>query len=227
MTAVATACPSFSLRRRIAVIALCASALGLPSVASAQGVIEQALAAAEANATDELGRLLGQGVDVNAADGDGNTLLMLAARRAHREASLLLIKAGARLVNRNRFGETPLHYAALGGSEGIVRELLARGVDAQPGVAAWAPMHYAAMRGHVGIMGILAERGAAVDFASENGTTPLMLAASEGRVEAVVFLLKRGAQADRRNEAGRSPADFARGEGHARVLELLGAAGSR
>lgn len=220
--------PEHSRRdRRRALATLVAAMAGVPVIARAQsdGAYEKMLAAVEANAEAEVRRLLALGVDVNTADKDGNTLLMLAARRAHREVALLLIASGARLVIRNRFGETPLVYAALGGSEGIVRELLARGVDAQPGVAGWSAMHYAAMRGHVGIMAMLAERGASVDFASENGTTPLMLASGEGRIDAVSFLLRRGADARRRNDAGRSAMDFARVEDRQRILELLAKAG--
>ncbi len=217
-------------RRRVASVVLASIplvALGAigSAFAQADGTHAKLLAAVEANAESEVRRLLSLGMDVNTADPDGNTLLMLAARRANREVALLLMGAGARLVVRNRFGETPLLYAALGGSEGIVRELLARGVDAQPAVAAWAPMHYAAMRGHVGIMALLAERGASVDFASENGTTPLMLASGEGRIDAVSFLLRRGADAARTNQAGRSAADFARIEDRQRILDLLVKAG--
>ena len=218
-------CPSRGRRGLLRALAAAGSGFAASAFAQAEGVYEKMLAAVESNAESEVRRLLALGVDVNTADKEGNTLLMLAARRAHREVALVLIGAGARLVIRNRFGETPLLYAALGGSEGIVRELLARGVDPQPGVAGWSAMHYAAVRGHVGILSILAERGASVDFASENGTTPLMLAAAEGRIDAVSFLLRRGADARRRNEAGRSAVDFARVDDRQRIVDLLVKAG--
>lgn len=64
--------------------------------------------------------LIAAGADPEAADIDGN----LPLHKMHHDAFLV---AGVNV--RNKYGFTPLHFAALGGNEGAVRWLLSKGAD--------------------------------------------------------------------------------------------------
>ena len=70
-------------------------------------------------------RLLKQGVNVNAAEGDGTTALHWASYRDDLESADLLIRAGAKVNAANDLGATPLWAASVNGSAAMVRRLLA------------------------------------------------------------------------------------------------------
>jgi ankyrin repeat protein len=55
--------------------------------------------------------LLVDGMDVNARDADGRTLLSWAAQRGHADAAELLLRHGAEVNVRDRTGKTPLSWA--------------------------------------------------------------------------------------------------------------------
>ena len=194
--------------------------------AVAQSAFDEAFRAVEVNAVNDLKRLLARGIDPNTADRDGMTLLARAAEAGSRDVANVLLASGARADARNRFGESPLMYAALRGHEGIVRDMLTRQAQVNPEAPAWSALHYAALRGHVGIIDVLLERGANVNSVSENGTTPLMLAASEGRLEAVQRLLKRGADPRLESDGARTATWWALQGDHRKVADLLAASGA-
>ncbi len=73
--------------------------------------------------------LLSQGIDVNAAQGDGTTALHWAARLDDVPLADVLIRAGARAGAANDNGATPLHLACVNRSAAMVDRLLAAGAD--------------------------------------------------------------------------------------------------
>ena len=75
--------------------------------------------------------LLGEDVEVNAAQGDGNTALHWAAYRGNAELVRLLTEAGADTAAKTRIGDmTPLFMAAKVGDAEIMELLLQAGADA-------------------------------------------------------------------------------------------------
>ena len=74
--------------------------------------------------------LIEQGVDVNAPEGDGATLLHWAVRWDDVAAVDLLLQAGARPGATNAYGVTPLSLACVNRSAPVVERLLAAGADA-------------------------------------------------------------------------------------------------
>ena len=70
-------------------------------------------------------------------------------------------------------------------------------------------------------MKLLLDRGADIDAASPNGTTPLMMAAQYGADDSVKLLLQRGADLSKRNQRGLGPVDFARLSGREPLVRLL------
>ena len=74
--------------------------------------------------------LLKQGVDVNAAQGDGMTALHWAARQGDVELAQMLLYAGANVKATTRLGGyTPLIMAAQIGSAPMIETLLKAGAD--------------------------------------------------------------------------------------------------
>jgi ankyrin repeat protein len=69
-------------------------------------------AADEALAVEGVSLALGLGADVNAANGDGNTALHLAAARRLNRVIQTLVEKGAKLDVKNEKGQTPLAIAA-------------------------------------------------------------------------------------------------------------------
>ncbi|MEW6322637.1 MAG: ankyrin repeat domain-containing protein [Acidobacteriota bacterium] len=155
-------------------------------------------AAAMAGDVDEVRRLLRDGGDVNAAQGDGMTALHWAARYGDMELTRMLLAAGANTRATTRLGGyTPLHLASLGGHVGAVRALLAAGADARAVTETGATTVFLAARsGSAEVVTALAENGGDVNAREKAfGQTPLMIAAGLDRAEVVRVLLARGADA--------------------------------
>jgi ankyrin repeat protein len=113
----------------------------------------------------------------------------------------------------DRAGRTPLHYAAVDGEIGRVRELLVSGVDA--GAAddeGSTPLHFAAQENRVEIVQLLLKAGAAVDPRDSHGNTPLFRAVfnSRGIGDVIKLLRANGADAHAKNAHGISPLTLAR-----------------
>lgn len=83
--------------------------------------------------TAELAEFLDHGVPVDARDGDGNTLLMLAAYRGRPETVRMLIDRGADVDLRNDRDQSPVAGALFKGEEAVVGLLVAAGADLDAG----------------------------------------------------------------------------------------------
>ena len=142
-------------------------------------------------------RLLRDGADVNAPQGDGMTALHWAAERDDAELADVLLYAGARVDAGTRIGHyTPLHLAARGARATVVELLLDAGSDPNASTtnSGATPLHLAAALGDPKVVGVLAKAGADVNGReSAWGQTPLIFAAANNRVAAIDVLLDAGA----------------------------------
>ena len=142
-------------------------------------------------------RLLRDGADVNASQGDGMTALHWAAERDDAELADVLLYAGARLDAGTRIGHyTPLHLAARSAGAPVVELLLDAGGDPNANTtnSGATPLHLAAATGDPAVVGALAEAGADVNGREGAwGQTPLVFAAANNRVAAMKVLLDAGA----------------------------------
>ena len=141
--------------------------------------------------------LLRQGLDVNAAQGDGMTALHWAASSGDAELLDILLYAGADVAAVTRIGQyTPLHLAAKRGAPEALRSLIAGGADvtAATGNNGATPLHFAAAAGDPEAIAVLLEAGADPD-ARESAwdQTPLTFAAAANRPGAISALLEGGA----------------------------------
>ena len=140
--------------------------------------------------------LLGQGADVNAAQGDGMTGLHWAASNGNPQMAEVLIRAGANLEAATRLGKhTPLHAASKAGRALVVKTLVEAGSNANATTTTGAsPIHFAAAAGSAKAVVVLLEHGADSNAKEPHwGQTPLMFAAAAGRTEVINALLELGA----------------------------------
>ena len=152
--------------------------------------------------------LLGQGIDVNATQGDGATALHWAAHRDDALTTGLLIEAGADVNATNDLGISPLMLACTNGSDAMVARLLDAGADPNlhPEGRETALMT-AAWTGNLTVVELLIARGALVNATeAERSQTALMWAAAEQHPRIARFLLDHGANVHARTLAPRRPA---------------------
>jgi ankyrin repeat protein len=146
-------------------------------------------------------RLLKQGVNVKAEEGDGTTALHWASYRDDLESADLLIRAGAKVNAANDLGATPLWTASMNGSTAMVRRLLQAGAD--PNLALLAgetPLMVASRSGNPEVVDQLLAKGANVNIAATRGQTALMWAVAQKHPSVVKLLLAHGADVQARSK---------------------------
>jgi uncharacterized protein len=170
--------------------ALCLSAvLG----ATSDAPVAEAVMAGE---KDKVRALLKQGLDVNAAQGDGMTALHWAARRGDLELAQMLLYAGANVRATTRLGAyTPLLMASQVGDARVIDLLLKAGADAKGTTSnGTTPLMLAAVSGQADAVRLLVEHGGDPNATeTARGQTALMFATNYNRVDAMKVLIEKGA----------------------------------
>lgn len=170
--------------------------------------------------TSNLADLIQRGFDPNTRDPKGQPGLTMALQERSPKAFKLLLSRPTIDVNLlNDAGESPLMMAALKGDLPAAQALLARG--AKVNQTGWSALHYAAAGPEPKLVQLLIDRGADLNAASPNDTTPLMMAAQYGSEDSVNLLLAAGADVNRRNQKGLRAVDFARLSGRESLVKKL------
>jgi len=173
---------------------------------------------------DEVKKMLAQGVDPDSVDKNGEPAIVLAARNNPKTLDVLL--ATKVDVNaRNRYGDSAIMVAALGGRLDFVKKLRARGADVNQ--KGWTALIYAATGGRDAIVTYLLGEGADINAKAPNGTTALMMAVRENKPSTVDLLIARGADVNVRNDAGASALDWAKRGVDKTIVEHLRKAGAK
>jgi uncharacterized protein len=135
--------------------------------------------------------------DVNRADQDGRTPLMLASFNGHFRIVDVLLKKGAKVDARDAEGRTALMFAATIEQPESVRLLLEAGseINLVDSVEGFSPLMFAAAEGHIQVVEELLKSGAKLDIVDQDGDTALSFAKRNGRT-AVVERLVEAATAD-------------------------------
>lgn len=176
--------------------------------------------------------LLAQGADVNAANPDGTTALMIAAEgtgslQNSMPAIQMLLEKNPNLESEDSQGRTALYRAVMSGKDDVIAALLAHKAD--PGHRATngtTPVRTAVTYGKMPALTSLLAAGADVNTPDNNGKTPL-LEAAEGtgyipnNAPFVQFLLEKGAKIEAQDKQGRSALFLASGEGKNDAVNLL------
>ncbi|KAI1371190.1 ankyrin repeat-containing domain protein [Hypoxylon crocopeplum] len=202
------------------------------------------LDAAENGCVAEITRLLRAGVKVNDAS-DDKIPIIWAAYQGQDAAIRTLIKHGAVVDTRDKFGRTPMCYAASWGhgariniqdnskrtplslasesgyhlAVGLLLELGAKKEikDSQSRTALW----HAVTKERMAVVEVLLEKGANIESADEWGYTPLTQAVRQGNRPFARFLLEKGARIRPESFTNRSPLCLASAIGSENLVELL------
>jgi ankyrin repeat protein len=112
----------------------------------------------------------------------------------HPESFHLLVRRGARVDTRNKWGHTLLHFAAGGGRLEMAEFLIQNGIDVNArDDRKNTPFLDAARNNQVPMMELLFTHGADIEARGDDEMTPLIVAAWVGRFEAVEWLVRHGA----------------------------------
>ncbi|CAB9520910.1 Ankyrin Repeat Protein [Seminavis robusta] len=158
------------------------------------------------------------GFDDDGPQQNGEGRIRITTPRQTKPLSALLLSA------KDRWGLTPLHWAAINNKPDIVRILLDRGANTSiTDKKGYTPLHRAALEGHFHVMEILVKRGANVSATDRSGATPLHYAASrKGNQKAIRLLLHAGADINLLDQkTGLAPLHHAAEKGHKDAVVVL------
>ena len=151
-----------------------------------------------------------------------NTRLFLAIARDDLNEVVEAVAMGALINANDRFGHSPLHYAAYRGNVYIVDYLLRNGGDPNTrGNHLSTPLHSAAWGKNQEVVELLLEDGAEVDAQTDEQETPVMTATLRGQLETVETLLALSADVHAVDAYGSNLMDLAGASGNIKIVELL------
>ena len=197
----------------------------MPAASSADVRLLDAVVKGDRNAVLTL---LRNHVDVNAAQADGSTALMLAAERNDVEIATILVRAQARVNAANDYGARALSVACARGNVALIRLLLEAHADPNaPLLSGESPLMTAVDNGNHDAASLLLEHGADVNARETNGgQTALMWAAANRSPDIVRLLVDHGADPGARSKRGFTPLLFAAQQGDVESGRLLLQAGA-
>jgi ankyrin repeat protein len=186
---------------------------------------------------------------IETVDGEGRTILHLAALEGDAMAAAAILNAGAPVNKRDNAGKTALDLAFTNTrtknyAETAEKIILEGGISEDPLYAYFGPairslnynfrtadgitpMHYAAQEGHTGYVRYLLDKRADVNIKNASGSTPLHEAARSGNIGIMEILIAGGANVDARDAKGNSVMHIAvPQEVHQEALEMLLAHGA-
>ena len=183
---------------------------------------EQAVEAVKSDDVRNLQKFLRPGVNLEYTNEDCDTLLGCAASWGCIKALKLLILNKAKIEARGRFGQTPLHNAAIADQTECIEELLKCGADIEAKYEDGdTPLIVAACRGSKNAAKLLIQHKADIESKGLDGRTPLASAAFFGVTECVEELLKNGASIESSDIYGNTPLILASLQGHLNTVKAL------
>ncbi len=170
--------------------------------------------------------LIALGADVNCADKDGNTPLLIVAQKKYSETLRIvgrkLIENGAAVESVNNEGNTALMLAAARGYSGLCLSLISGGalIDKKSPSGDTALL-LAATHGHARTVATCCDANAQLDEVNDAGDTALISAARAGHVAICETLIQKGADVSIKNKKGLTALSEAAEQGHSRICKLL------
>jgi len=151
---------------------------------------------AAAARVDRVRRSLEQGLDVNKADPDGRTAMMMAAFEGYTEVVEVLIEYGAEVDRRDHAGRTALMYASSGPFPQTVELLIENGTDVNHADTAegWTALMLAAAEGHRPVVEFLLRHGADIELTDQDGDSAIDHARKRGQTDIVALLAIKKAE---------------------------------
>jgi len=153
---------------------------------------------------------------------DLNFMLFDASARNCTKLMPVLLKEGASVTARDRFGSTALLIAARSGHVEAIEFLLAQGSDIEHvNLAGSSALLRAVTANRKKTARYLLKAGANPDKANVKKISPLVAASYNGSRRLVKQLLKAGANPSQTDASGKGPAVYAAGKGYTDILKLL------
>jgi ankyrin repeat protein len=180
-------------------------------------------AAGQARDLMALNAFIDAGINPNAQDADGRTVLISAAARGDRQVVDTLLSRDVDLNVKDKRGYTALSHALEAMYEDVVDALLnqpnldpnCRGLNGRPALLAYV------WRDNKERVEKLLAHGADVKMQDNDGDTALHGAAQTGNVEIVRLLLDKGADPNVKNRVGGTPLMWAAVHGNHEAVRLL------
>jgi len=184
------------------------------------------LAAVASGKVDVVKSLLAKGANIDEADHDGTTPLMLASEDSANMVEALLA-AGAHVDSVDARGRSALYRASAAGKVDAIRLLLDRQANINQRASDLStPLLEAVTHARLDAARMLIEHGADVNLGDSNSTTPLMAAAKtspdiQNPADFITLLLKHGAKRGLKDSRGRIAFQLAIESKNAAAVALL------
>ena len=107
----------------------------------------------------------------------------------------------------DRYGDTPLHFAAQEGHLEICSLIIENISDRNPFSRGRTPLHYAAAQGHIEVCRLILDKVVNINPSENGGITPLHDAAENGRLEVCRLIIEKFIVFDWVFDSVRNPAD--------------------
>ena len=134
--------------------------------------------------------LLDGGADVDQANNNGATPLLISSQQGHQGVMTLLLAKSAKVDRARSSGATALFMGSKNGHQEAVKLLLAKGATVdQTSKSGATPLLTSSRNGYQAIVKLLLKSGADVNHARSNGDTALSLAVHKGHT-AVASLIR-------------------------------------
>ncbi|MCJ1251263.1 hypothetical protein MMC30_008494 [Trapelia coarctata] len=163
-----------------------------------------------------------QQIDINSADAQDETSLILSSKNGHKRVVELLLDRNARINCTDQFGASAAMKAAENGHEGVVKLLLERDDLKKSNNKTFRPaLISAAGNGQGVVVKILLDRGINKEFKNDTGQTALAMAAWTGNPETVKLLLEHDADIEAKDNGGHTPLMLAAKHNQGNTVALL------
>jgi ankyrin repeat protein len=161
-----------------------------PEVAETPEATAPVMDPAAAARVERVRQSLEQGLDVNKADPDGRTVMMMAAFEGYTEVVEVLLEYGAEVDRRDDAGRTALMYASSGPFPQTVELLIENGADVNRAdtTEGWTALMVAAAEGHRPVVEFLLRHGADIALTDQDGDSAIDHARERGQTDIVALL---------------------------------------
>lgn len=212
--------------------------------------VKDFLVAASSGDSESISNFMITGMEIDSADGSGNTALIKASSSGHLKTVEQVLGLGADPRHTNNVGRDALISASSKGFEDVARMLIDRGADSSiKDSEGWGALSIAAYNGHSSVVSLLAglsssdelddallvasftgdskvidtllNQGANINARSPENKTPLMIAAEGGKIEVARVFLQNQANPYAVDGENLTAANLAERQGFAEVKDLI------